>query len=452
MLSPRSYIVVLGAGESGVGAAMLAKKKGFEVFVSDRSNIAAKYKEQLVECSIAFEEGTHTADKILNADLVIKSPGIPDKAPLIQELLNNGVSIISEIEWGYYFLEGGEVIAITGTNGKTTTATLTHHILKSANSNTILAGNIGDSFAAAVAEQPQASYVLEVSSFQLDGIDQFRPHISVLTNITPDHLDRYNYSFENYIGSKMRIVKNQTAEDFFIYDADDAVIAKEVEGRLGEIAARLIPFSCEKKLNEGAFLEGDLLRIIIDNQTFTMETSKIPIQGKHNLKNTMAASTVAMIKNIRREAIKQSIEGFTGVAHRMEVFEEFSGVRFINDSKATNVNATYFALESVKRPVIWIAGGVDKGNDYSALMPLVREKVKAILCIGVDNQKIIDTFGKVVSEIHELSTFEDTVALAMRFAERGDTVMLSPSCASFDRFKNYEDRGEQFKKVVRSLD
>ena len=452
MLSPRSYIVVLGAGESGVGAAMLAKKKGFEVFVSDRSNIAAKYKEQLVECSIAFEEGAHSTDKILNADLVIKSPGIPDKAPLIQELLNNGVSIISEIEWGYYFLEGGEVIAITGTNGKTTTATLTHHILKSANSNTLLAGNIGDSFAAAVAEQPQASYVLEVSSFQLDGISQFRPHISVLTNITPDHLDRYDYSFDNYIGSKMRIVKNQTAEDFFIYDADDAIITKEVESRLGEIAARLIPFSCEMKLNEGAFIEGDLLKIIIDNQTFTMETSKIPIQGKHNLKNTMAASTVAMIKNIRREAIKQSIEGFTGVAHRMEVFEEFSGVRFINDSKATNVNATYFALESVKRPVIWIAGGVDKGNDYSALMPLVREKVKAILCIGVDNQKIIDTFGKVVSEIHELSTFEDTVALAMRFAERGDTVMLSPACASFDRFKNYEDRGEQFKKVVRSLD
>jgi len=452
MLSPRSYIVVLGAGESGVGAAMLAKKKSFKVFVSDRSNIASKYKKQLVECSIAFEEGTHTLDKILHADLVIKSPGIPDKAPLVQELLNNGVSVISEIEWGYYFLEGGEVIAITGTNGKTTTATLTHHILKSANSNTLLAGNIGDSFAAAVAEQPSASYVLEVSSFQLDGIDQFKPHISVLTNITPDHLDRYDYSFTNYIGSKMRIVKNQTAEDFFIYDADDAIIAAEVESRLGEIAARLIPFSCEKKLNEGAFLEGDLLKIIIDNQTFTMETSKIPIQGKHNLKNTMAASTVAMIKNIRREAIKQSIEGFTGVAHRMEVFEEFSGVRFINDSKATNVNATYFALESVKRPVIWIAGGVDKGNDYSALMPLVREKVKVILCIGVDNQKIVDTFGKVVSEIHELSTFEDTVALAMRFAERGDTVMLSPACASFDRFKNYEDRGEQFKKVVRSLD
>jgi len=452
MLSPRSYIVVLGAGESGVGAAMLAKKKSFKVFVSDRSNIASKYKKQLVECSIAFEEGTHTLDKILHADLVIKSPGIPDKAPLVQELLNNGVSVISEIEWGYYFLEGGEVIAITGTNGKTTTATLTHHILKSANSNTLLAGNIGDSFAAAVAEQPSASYVLEVSSFQLDGIDQFKPHISVLTNITPDHLDRYDFSFTNYIGSKMRIVKNQTAEDFFIYDADDAIIAAEVESRLGEIAARLIPFSCEKKLNEGAFLEGDLLKIIIDNQTFTMETSKIPIQGKHNLKNTMAASTVAMIKNIRREAIKQSIEGFTGVAHRMEVFEEFSGVRFINNSKATNVNATYFALESVKRPVIWIAGGVDKGNDYSALMPLVREKVKVILCIGVDNQKIVDTFGKVVSEIHELSTFEDTVALAMRFAERGDTVMLSPACASFDRFKNYEDRGEQFKKVVRSLD
>ena len=452
MLSPDSYIVVLGAGESGVGAAMLAKKKGFKVFVSDRSNITPNYKQQLEECSIAFEEGIHTLDKILHADLVIKSPGIPDTAPLIQELLNHGVSVISEIEWGYYFLEGGEVIAITGTNGKTTTATLTHHILKSAHSNTLLAGNIGDSFAAAVAEQPTASYVLEVSSFQLDGIDQFRPHIAVLTNITPDHLDRYDNSFENYIGSKMRIVKNQTAEDFFIYDADDAVIAKEVKSRSGEIAARLIPFSCEKKLNEGAFLEADLLKINIDNQTFTMETSKIPIQGKHNLKNTMAASTVAMIKNIRREAIKQSIEGFTGVTHRMEVFEEFSGVRFINDSKATNVNATYFALESVKRPVIWIAGGVDKGNDYSALMPLVREKVKAILCIGVDNQKIIDTFGKVVSEIHELSTFEDTVALAMRFAERGDTVMLSPACASFDRFKNYEDRGEQFKKVVRFLD
>ncbi|MDC0925596.1 UDP-N-acetylmuramoyl-L-alanine--D-glutamate ligase [Flavobacteriaceae bacterium] len=452
MLSPGSHIVVLGAGESGVGAAILAKKKGFEVFVSDRSNIASKYKEQLVKCSIVFEEGTHTVDKILHADLVIKSPGIPDNAPLVQELLNNGVSVISEIEWGYYFLEGGEIIAITGTNGKTTTATLTHHILKSVNSNILLAGNIGDSFAAAVAEQPEASYVLEVSSFQLDGIDQFRPHISVLTNITPDHLDRYDYSFKNYIGSKMRIVKNQNAEDFFIYDTDDEVIAKEVESRLDEIAARLIPFSCEKKLNEGAFLEGDFLKIIIDNQTFTMETSKIPIQGKHNLKNTMAASTVAMIKNIRREAIKQSIEGFTGVAHRMEVFEEYSGVRFINDSKATNVNATYFALESVKRPVIWIAGGVDKGNDYSALMPLVREKVKAILCIGIDNQKIIDTFGKVVSEIYELSTLEDTVALAMRFAERGDTVILSPACASFDRFKNYEDRGEQFKKVVRSLD
>jgi len=283
MLSPGSHIVVLGAGESGVGAAILAKKKGFEVFVSDRSNIASKYKEQLVKCSIVFEEGTHTVDKILHADLVIKSPGIPDNAPLVQELLNNGVSVISEIEWGYYFLEGGEVIAITGTNGKTTTATLTHHILKSVNSNILLAGNIGDSFAAAVAEQPKASYVLEVSSFQLDGIDQFRPHISVLTNTTPDHLDRYDCSFKNYIGSKMRIVKNQTAEDFFIYDTDDEVIAKEVESRLGEIAARLIPFSCEKKLNEGAFLEGDLLKIIIDNQTFTMETSKIPIHESESL-------------------------------------------------------------------------------------------------------------------------------------------------------------------------
>ena len=452
MLRPDSYIVVLGAGESGVGAAALAKKKGFKVFVSDSSSIDSIYKEQLESLSVAFEEGAHTTERILSADLVVKSPGIPDKAPLIQKLVANGVSVISEIEWGFYFLEGGELVAITGTNGKTTTATLTHHILISRNNNTLLAGNIGYSFAAAVAKRPSANYVLEVSSFQLDGIQDFRPHISVLTNITPDHLDRYDYSFKNYIGSKMRIVKNQTTEDFFIYDADDQVIANEVESRSNEIAARLVPFSCEKKLNQGAFLEGDHFKIIIDNQTFTMETSKIPIQGKHNLKNTMAASTVAMIKNIRREAIKQSIEGFTGVTHRMEVFEEFSGVRFINDSKATNINATYFALESVKRPVIWIAGGVDKGNDYSALMPLVREKVKAILCIGVENQKIVETFNKVIPEIHELSSLEDTVAMAMRFAERGDTVMLSPACASFDRFKNYEDRGDQFKQVVRSLD
>ena len=452
MLRPDSYIVVLGAGESGVGAAALAKKKGFKVFVSDSSSIDSIYKEQLESLSVAYEEGAHTTERILSADLVVKSPGIPDKAPLIQKLVANGVSVISEIEWGFYFLEGGELVAITGTNGKTTTATLTHHILISRNNNTLLAGNIGDSFAAAVAKRPSANYVLEVSSFQLDGIQDFRPHISVLTNITPDHLDRYDYSFKNYIGSKMRIVKNQTTEDFFIYDADDQVIANEVESRSNEIAARLVPFSCKKKLDQGAFLEGDHFKIIIDNQTFTMETSKIPIQGKHNLKNTMAASTVAMIKNIRREAIKQSIEGFTGVTHRMEVFEEFSGVRFINDSKATNINATYFALESVKRPVIWIAGGVDKGNDYSALMPLVREKVKAILCIGVENQKIVETFSKVIPEIHELSSLEDTVAMAMRFAERGDTIMLSPACASFDRFKNYEDRGDQFKQVVRSLD
>ena len=452
MLRPDSYIVVLGAGESGVGAAALAKKKGFKVFVSDSSSIDSIYKERLESLSVTFEEGVHTTERILSADLVVKSPGIPDKAPLIQKLVAKGISVISEIEWGFYFLEGGELVAITGTNGKTTTATLTHHILISRNNNTLLAGNIGDSFAAAVAKRPSANYDLEVSSFQLDGIQDFRPHISVLTNITPDHLDRYDYSFKNYIGSKMRIVKNQTTEDFFIYDADDQVIANEVESRSNEIAARLVPFSCEKILNQGAFLEGDHFKIIIDNQTFTMETSKIPIQGKHNLKNTMAASTVAMIKSIRREAIKQSIEGFTGVAHRMEVFEEFSGVRFINDSKATNINATYFALESVKRPVIWIAGGVDKGNDYSALMPLVREKVKAILCIGVENQKIVETFNKVIPEIHELSSLEDTVAMAMRFAERGDTIMLSPACASFDRFKNYEDRGDQFKQVVRSLD
>lgn len=447
-----NYIVVLGAGESGAGAALLAKAKGYNVFVSDSKLISESYRSQLEKAHIDFEQEGHSMDRIKSADLIVKSPGIPDHIGLIQELKAMGIPIISEIEWGFRFVDSSQIIAITGTNGKTTTATLTHHIVSSEFPDTLLVGNIGDSFAAAVSEDSNRSFVIEVSSFQLDGIEQFAPHIAIITNITPDHLDRYQYQMELYIQSKMRIVENQTERDYLIFDADDPILVDAIERSRDRIKSQLIPFSTEKLIPQGAFVKDGQLVIHIDNQTFTMDTSLIPIPGKHNLKNTMASATAALLKSVRKEAIRQSIEGFTGVPHRMEVFEEFSGVRFINDSKATNVNASYFALESVKRPVIWIAGGVDKGNDYKALMPLVREKVKAILCIGVDNQKLIETFGKVIPDIVELESLEDAVAHAMRFAEKGDTVLLSPACASFDRFINYEDRGDQFKRIVKSLD
>ncbi len=447
-----TYIVILGAGESGVGAALLAQSKGYAVFVSDSKTISESFRVKLEGAAIDFEQNGHSWDRIRGADLVVKSPGIPDHIALIQELKILGIPVISEIEWGFRFVNAFQVIAITGTNGKTTTATLTHHIISSEFPQTLLVGNIGDSFAAAVSEDSSRPFVIEVSSFQLDGIEHFAPHIAIITNITPDHLDRYQYQMELYIQSKMRIVANQTEQDYLIYDADDPILVAAIDNSKDRIKSRLIPFSTEKLVDQGACLKDGHLVIHIDNQTFTMDTSLIPIPGKHNLKNTMASATAALLKSVRKEAIRQSIEGFTGVPHRMEVFEEFSGVRFINDSKATNVNASYFALESVKRPVIWIAGGVDKGNDYKSLMPLVREKVKAILCIGVDNQKLVETFGRVVPDIVELESLEDAVAHAMRYAEHGDTVLLSPACASFDRFANYEDRGNQFKRIVKSLD
>lgn len=450
-MSQSRYIVVLGAQESGVGAAILARQLGDRVFVSDKGVVPSHYEALMNHYAIEFESGGHSWERMKDADVVVKSPGIPNDIPIIRQFESSGTPVVSEIEFAFKHTQA-EIVAITGTNGKTTTAALTHKILEDHQLDVALGGNIGDSFARLVAEKDQALYVLEVSSFQLDHIKDFRPHIAVITNITPDHLDRYGNDFTNYVDAKFRICMNQTEKDYFIYDADCPVIQQRLQDAIHEIRATQLPFSVKKKLAQGAYLENNKMIMNVQNKTVEIETSSVPIEGLHNLKNAMAAGMIGMLKSIHKEAIKQSIEGFTGIAHRMQVIEEFSGVRFINDSKATNVNATYFALESVKRPVVWIAGGVDKGNDYSALMPLVREKVKAIICLGTDNSKLKDAFSRVVSDMVEVGTMSDAVAQAMRYTERGDTVLLSPACASFDLFKNYEHRGEEFIKTVKAID
>lgn len=440
-------LVILGGGESGVGTALLGKAKGYEVFVSDKGKIKEKYKQVLVNNGIDWEEETHTESKILNADLVMKSPGIPDKVALVKQIREQGIPVVSEIEFAAKFTDA-TLVAITGSNGKTTTVTLTHHLLKQ-ELNVGLAGNIGDSFAKQVLEGDFENYVLEVSSFQLDDIVDFKPKIAVITNITPDHLDRYDYNFENYIRSKFRIAENQSRDDFLIYDADDEVIVNHLKKH--PVQSTLLPFSLEKKIENGAYYENKEIKITINNTQIIMPTTKLALEGKHNIKNAMAASTVAHLLKIRKQTIRESLENFQGVEHRLEQVLKINKVQYINDSKATNVNATYYALESMDAPTVWIVGGVDKGNNYEELFSFVNEKVKAIICLGVDNEKLLKTFGNMVDVIVETQFMSEAVKIAYKLAESGDNVLLSPACASFDLFENYEDRGRQFKDAVRNL-
>tara|TARA_R110002012_G_scaffold312248_1_gene522808 strand:+ start:391209 stop:392540 length:1332 start_codon:yes stop_codon:yes gene_type:complete len=440
-------LVVLGGGESGVGAALLGKAKGFEVFVSDRGKIKEKYINVLKHNEIEWESEQHTESQILNADLVVKSPGIPDTVPIVKQLEAKGVSVISEIEFASCYTQA-TLVGITGSNGKTTTASLTHHVLKQ-ELEVGLAGNIGDSFAKQVLENDFPNYVLEISSFQLDNCVHFKPHIAVLLNITPDHLDRYNYEFDNYIASKFRIAMNQTSDDYLIYDADDEVITNWLENH--PVQSTLLPFSLTKIIENGAYLEKETLKITIDNNQIIMPTKDIALQGKHNIKNAMAASTVAHLLKIRKQTIRESLENFHGVEHRLEQVLKINKVNYINDSKATNVNATYYALESMNAPTVWIVGGQDKGNNYQELFPFINEKVKAIICLGVDNKKLFENFESMVDIMVETQYMNEAVKIAYKIAESGDNVLLSPACASFDLFENYEDRGRQFKDSVRNL-
>ncbi|MBP6146360.1 MAG: UDP-N-acetylmuramoyl-L-alanine--D-glutamate ligase [Flavobacterium sp.] len=441
-------LVILGGGESGVGTAILGKKKGYEVFVSDFGKIKGNYKEVLIINGIAWEEEKHTENLILNADVVMKSPGIPEKSPIVKKLFEKGIPVISEIEFAAPFTDA-TIIGITGSNGKTTTTMLTHHLLKSAGLNVGLGGNIGKSFAWQIADNKYDSYVLELSSFQLDGIVNFKPHIAIITNISPDHLDRYDYKYEKYIDSKFRITMNQTEDDYLLYDADDEAINEWFKTHTTK--AKLIPFSLTKTFSEGAYIKNNKMEIKINREELTMDTEYIALEGKHNMKNAMAATSVAKLMQIRKATIRESLSNFQGVEHRLEKVLKIQNVQYINDSKATNVNATFFALDSMNTPTVWIVGGVDKGNDYTELMSLVREKVKAIICLGVDNKKIIDVFGNVVDIMVEVSTMTDAVKMAQRLTEKGDSVLLSPACASFDLFESYEDRGNQFKKAVKNL-
>jgi len=440
-------IVILGSGESGTGTALLAKAKGYTVFVSDKGEIQPKYKSILEKNNIDFEELTHTESNIIGADVVMKSPGIPDKVELVQKLKSQNTPIISEIEFASQFTNA-TCVAITGSNGKTTTAKLTHHILKNELS-VGLGGNIGDSFALQVLEHDYPNYVLEMSSFQLDDSYNFNPKIAVITNITPDHLDRYDYKLENYIKSKFRIVQNHTETDYLIYDADDPILVEFINNN--NIKSTLLPFSLEKTFENGAYIKDYNLTVTINNDKFHMPTNSLALSGKHNVKNAMAASTVASLLKIRKQTIRESLENFQAVEHRLENVLKINKVQYINDSKATNVNATYYALESMESPTVWIVGGVDKGNDYKELFSLVNEKVKAIICLGKDNAKLKENFGGMVDVLVETEFMSEAVKIAYKIAEAGDNVLLSPACASFDLFENYEDRGRQFKNAVRNL-
>ena len=440
-------IVILGGGESGVGTALLAQTKGYTVFVSDKGKIKEKYKNVLINNNIDWEEEGHTEARILKADVVMKSPGIPDSVPLVKLLKSQEIPVISEIEFAAKFTKS-TIVGITGSNGKTTTAVLTHHILKQ-ELNVGLAGNIGDSFAKQILEHDFENYVLEISSFQLDGIIDFKPDIAVLTNITPDHLDRYEYQFEKYIDSKFRIALNQTENDYLIYDADDEVIVNWL--KKNTIKSQLLPFSLTKKIENGAYLDNDNIIITIDNDKIIMPSNNLALEGKHNVKNAMAASTVAHLLKIRKQTIRESLENFQGVEHRLENVLKINKVQYINDSKATNVNATYYALESMETPTVWIVGGTDKGNEYKELYQFINEKVKAIICLGVDNTKLLESFGGMVDVITETQSMSEAVKMAYKLANPGDSVLLSPACASFDLFESYEDRGRQFKDAVRNL-
>ncbi len=444
-------IVILGSGESGIGSAILAKQKGFDVFVSDRSQIADKYRKELLKEQIVFEEGLHSEEKILNAAEVIKSPGIPESAAIVQKLITNKIPVISEIEFAGRYTDAS-TICITGSNGKTTTTLLTYHILKKAGYNVGLAGNVGKSFALQVAREKFDYYVLELSSFQLDGMFDFRADVSVLLNITPDHLDRYDNDFTKYVASKFRIIRNQRSQDHFIYCADDnAITSWLAHHKLQPVA---VPFSIKQKVEApGAYLDKNQLTLNNQpNQTpLIMTIEQLALQGKHNVYNSMAASLAAQIVNVRKEIIRESLQDFQNIEHRLEFVASINGIEFINDSKATNVNSTWYALESMQKPVVWICGGQDKGNDYNELHELVKHHVKAIICLGKDNRKIIEAFKGVVDTIVETDSAADAVAASYKIGKKGDVVLLSPACASFDLFQNYEDRGMQFKAAVRSL-
>ncbi|MCQ2198901.1 MAG: UDP-N-acetylmuramoyl-L-alanine--D-glutamate ligase [Paludibacteraceae bacterium] len=441
-------IVVLGAGESGVGSAILAQKQGFDVFVSDMSAIKDKYKDELNRHAISWEEGKHTEELILNADEVIKSPGIPETAPLILKLKAKGTSIISEIEFAGRYTNS-KMVCITGSNGKTTTTTLVHYIFSRAGLDASLAGNIGFSLARQVAEDPHDIYVIELSSFQLDGMKEFKADIAILLNITPDHLDRYDHCFQNYIDSKMRIVQNMTENDHFIFWNDDPILKKEIAKR--DIKAQMHPFSITEKDGMSAYSENNKMIINANNTKFEMNIEDILLKGQHNTYNSMSAGIAAQVQNITNESIRNAFSSFTGVEHRLEPVAKVRGVMFINDSKATNVNSCWYALQCMTTPVVLILGGKDKGNDYSEIVPFVKEKVKAIVCLGVDNSKLHSVFDGMVPNIADASSMQEAVEKCFAFSAKGDTVLLSPCCASFDLFKSYEDRGAQFKDCVKNL-
>lgn len=440
-------LIILGGGESGVGAALLGKKQGFRVFLSDKGLLKNDYREKLIHNEIEFEEGNHSEERILEADLVVKSPGIPKKSELIQKIKNKHIPVVSEIEFASRYTNA-KIIAITGSNGKTTTTSLVYHLLQQAGVNVGLGGNIGKSFAQLVVDDVHDYYVLEISSFQLDDVVSFRPYIAILLNITPDHLDQYDYKLELYARSKFKITENQSHEDYFVYNFDDDQtidLLKEINTN-----AKKIPYSMNTNLPEGTYADDDKVYVNYPDK-LELSIPEFSLRGKHNISNTMAAATAANILKIRKDTIKRSLSDFTAVEHRLESVLKIGGIEFINDSKATNVNAAYYALESMTAPTVWIVGGTDKGNDYSELIPLVKKKVRAIVCLGLDNAKIINSFENLVDNIVETKTMQDAVRSAYMFGRKGDTVLLSPACASFDLFKNYEDRGNQFKKEVKTL-
>ncbi len=441
-------LVVLGGGESGVGTAVLAKKQGYDVFLSDKSTIKSNFKAVLEEHGIAFEEGKHTESLVLNATEVMKSPGIPNTVPIVAALKKQGIPVISEIEFAGRYCDAKK-ICITGSNGKTTTTNLIYYLLKNAGLNVGLAGNVGKSYAFQVATQKHDYYVLELSSFQLDDTYEFKPDIAVLLNITPDHLDRYDYKLQNYINSKFRITQNLSKEDCFIFCSDDEITMGHLEKIV--LKAKLLPFSQMQALEQGAYVDGDSLISRYDDSFFTMLLNDLALEGKHNVYNSMAATIAGQVLDIRNEVIRESLTTFKGVEHRLEQVLKVRGITFINDSKATNVNSAWYALESMKTPTVWIAGGTDKGNDYTELRDLVKQKVKAIVCLGVDNSKIIESFKDIVPVIEEARSAKEAVQKAYKLANPDETVLLSPACASFDLFENYEDRGRQFKKAVREL-
>lgn len=448
----KQRLIILGGGESGTGTAVLAQQQGFDVFLSDKNTLKDKYREELMSLSIPFEEGQHTESLILNADIVVKSPGIPPTAPLIMQLKQRNIPIIGELEFAARYTNA-KLICITGTNGKTTTTMLTYHIFRNAGLNVGLGGNVGKSFARQVAENQYDYYVLEVSSFQLDDMYSFKADVAILTNITPDHLDRYNYELQNYVDSKFRILQNMGTDGAFIFNADDPITQSEMNKR--QFAMRLYPFTLNETLpngfNEGAWVAGEQLHIHINQITLTMKMTELALQGKHNAANSMAGGIAASLYELRKETIRESLENFENVEHRLEFVSRVNGITFINDSKATNVNSTWYALESMKTPTIWVAGGTDKGNDYTQLYPLIKSRVKAIVCLTKDSSKIRKAFEGMVDTIIDVSTAEQAVRAGYELGREGDTVLLSPACASFDLFENYEDRGRQFKAAVRKL-